>query len=67
MQMNVIWRNVALMVAFVAMGLIMFTENVRTVQILGLLSCGAVFGASLATIIAAFRGRQKQAKTPDSQ
>ena len=67
MQMNVIWRSVVLMVKFVAVGLIMFTENVRTVQILGLLSCGAVFGVSLARIIAAFRGRQKQAKTPDAQ
>jgi hypothetical protein len=59
MQMNVIWRNVALMVAFGAMGLIMFTENVRTVQILGLFACGAVFGAGLTSIVAAIRGKQK--------
>jgi hypothetical protein len=61
MQMNVIWRNVALMVAFGAMGLTMFTENVRTVQILGLFACGGVFGAGLTSIVTAIRGREKQA------
>jgi hypothetical protein len=61
MQKNVIWRNVALMVAFGAMAWLMFTDNVRTVQILGLFSCGAVFGAGLTSIVAAIRGRQKQA------
>jgi hypothetical protein len=61
MKMNVIWRNVALIVAFGAMGLILFTENVRTVQIPGLFACGAVFGAGLTSIVTAIRGRQKQA------
>ena len=61
MQMKLIWRNVGLMVVFGVIGLTMFTENVRTVQILGLFACGAVFGTSLAGIIAAFRGKQKQA------
>jgi hypothetical protein len=61
MKMNVIWRNVALIVAFGAMGLILFTENVRTVQTLGLFACGAVFGAGLTSMVTAIRGRQKQA------
>ena len=61
MQTTLILRNIALMVAFGAMGLLLFTENVRTVQILGLFACGAVFGAGLTSIIAAIRGRQKQA------
>jgi hypothetical protein len=61
MQTKLILRNVVLMVAFGAMGLIMFTKNVRTVQILGLFACGAVFGAGLTSIITAIRGRQKQA------
>jgi hypothetical protein len=61
MQTKLILRNVVLMAAFGAMGLIMFTENVRTVQILGLFACGAVFGAGLTSIITAIRGRQKQA------
>ena len=61
MQMPEIWRNVALMVAFGALAWLMFTDNVRTVQILGLFACGAVFGAGLTRIIAAIRGRQTQA------
>jgi hypothetical protein len=61
MRNSVIWRSVALMATFIGVGLTLFTENVRTVQILGLFACGAVFGASLAAIIAAVRGRQKQA------
>ena len=60
MHKNAIWRNLALMVVFTATGLTMFTENVRTVQILGLFASGIVFGVSLAGIIAAYRGRQKQ-------
>ena len=60
MHKNAIWRNLALMVVFTATGLTMFTENVRTVQILGLFASGTVFGVSLAGIIAAYRGRQKQ-------
>ena len=60
MHKNAIWRNLALMVVFTATGLTMFTENVRTVQILGLFASGIVFGVSMAGIIAAYRGRQKQ-------
>jgi hypothetical protein len=51
----IIVRNIALMVVFGAIGLTTFTENVRTVQIIGLLSCGAVFGAALGAIIFAFK------------
>jgi hypothetical protein len=55
-----ILRNVSLMVVFAAVPIVLFTENVRTVQILGLFTCGAVFGVSLAGLIAAIRGRQKE-------
>ena len=61
MQTKSIWRNVALMIVFGAIGLTMFTENVRTVQILGLFACGAVVGASLAGLVVAFRGKQTKA------
>ncbi len=61
MKMKMIWRNVALMIMFVAIGLTLFTENVRTVQIIGLFVCGVGVGASLAQIIAAIKGRYKQA------
>ncbi len=55
---HIIVRNIALMVVFGAIGLTTFTENVRTVQIVGLLSCGAVFGAALGAIIFAFKSKQ---------
>jgi hypothetical protein len=48
------------MVVFTATGLTMFTENVRTVQVVGLFASGMVFGVSMAGIIAAYRGRQKE-------
>ena len=59
MNKRPIIRNVALIIVFCAVGFILFTENVRTVQILGLFTCGAVFGASLTNIIAVFRAKQK--------
>jgi hypothetical protein len=58
---SIIIRNIALIVVFSSMGLIMFTENVRPVQIAGLFACGAVFGASLTAIISAFRSKQTKA------
>ncbi len=60
MLTKVIWSNVAIMVVFTVTGLTMFTENVRTVQVLGLFASGAVFGASMTRIITAYRGREKQ-------
>lgn len=57
MKPILIW-NIALMVLFGAVGLTTFTENVRTVQIVGLLGCGAVFGAAFTSIIFAFKSRQ---------
>jgi hypothetical protein len=48
------------MIVFTAIGLTMFTENVRNVQILGLFATGVVFGVSLARIVAAFRARRKE-------
>lgn len=59
MKMKLIVTNVAIMVVFGVIGLTLFTESVRTVQILGLFACGAVVGASLATIIAALKAKQK--------
>ena len=61
MNMKLIIRNIALMVVFGAVGLTMFTENVRTVQIIGLFASGVVFGVSLASIISAFRSKQTKA------
>ena len=59
MRKKSIIRSVALAIVFCAVGLILFTENVRTVQIIGLFACGAVIGASLTNIIDAIRQKQK--------
>jgi len=59
MKNKSILRSVALIIVFCAVGFILFTENVRTVQIIGLFACGAVVGASLENIIAAFKTKQK--------
>ena len=59
MNTRVVWSSVAMMIVFTSVGLTMFTENVRNVQILGLFATGAVFGVSLARIVAAFRARPK--------
>lgn len=53
-------RNVALIIVFSAIAFVLFTENVRTVQILGLFICGAVAGASLTRIIGALRKKQPE-------
>ena len=58
MKKNQIIRNVALIIVFCAVGLVLFTENVRTVQILGLFACGAVAGASLRNIIVALKSKK---------
>ena len=51
--------SIALIIVFGIAGLTQFTENVRTVQVLGLFASGAVIGASLATMIAAVRAKRK--------
>jgi hypothetical protein len=61
MNMKLIGSNILLMVVFCAVGLTMFTENVRTVQILGLFASGLVCGVSLANIISAVRSKQPKA------
>jgi hypothetical protein len=57
----IIVRNIALMVMFSVIGLTMFTENVRTVQIVGLFACGAGFGAALTALISAFKSKKTKA------
>ena len=61
MRSFAMFRNAGLMIVFAALGFTRFSENVRTVQILGLFSSGAVFGIGLFNIILALRARQKQA------
>jgi len=59
MNKNPIIRNVALIIVFCAVGFVLFTENVRTVQVLGLFACGAVAGASLTNIILAIKSKKQ--------
>jgi hypothetical protein len=54
----VIGRNIALMVVFGAVALTMFAENVRTVQIIGLLGCGAVIGVGFSSIVDAIKANR---------
>jgi hypothetical protein len=57
----VVGRNIAMMVVFGVIGLTMFAENVRTVQIVGLLGCGAVIGVAFTSIVAAFKANRPKA------
>ncbi len=50
----------AILFVFAMVGLTQFTENVRTVQIVGLFSSGAAFGVCLAMIFAAFGLRRSR-------
>jgi len=58
---SVLIRNISLMVVFGAIGLTTFTENVRTVQIVGLFATGMIFSASLSAILAGLI-KSKQSK-----
>ena len=51
-------RSIALIIVFCAVGFILFTDNVRTVQILGLFACGAVVGATLTSIKVAIKSKK---------
>jgi hypothetical protein len=51
MDMKIVGRNAALMLVFGGLGLTQFTEDVRTVQVLGLFASGAVVGAAWAKIV----------------
>ncbi len=57
----VVARNIAMMIVFGAVAIIMFAENVRTVQIIGLLGCGAVIGIGFSSIIVAFKSNRTKA------
>ena len=55
MNKKLVLRNIALMLVFIAIGLTEFTENVRTVQVLGLFVCGMGFGSLLTSLLSAFK------------
>jgi hypothetical protein len=51
MNIKLVGRNVGIIVVFGVLGLTQFTENVSTVQILGLFASGVVVGIAWARII----------------
>ena len=61
MNPKLVFRNIALMIMFIAIGLTEFTDNVRTVQILGLFVCGMGFGSSLTSLLSSFKIKQEKA------
>jgi len=61
MKSRGIGSNLAIMIVFIAVGLTMFTEGVRTVQILGLMASGAAAGAGLTRLIEGLRSKAEKA------
>jgi hypothetical protein len=51
--------NIAFIIVFGMIGLTQFTENVRTVQVLGLFASGAVVGAALYGLLATRRAKPR--------
>ncbi len=59
MRTRVIWWNIAMIIVFGAIALTVFVENVRTVQVIGLMVCGAGIGVSVMRVLLLL----KQART----
>jgi hypothetical protein len=60
MRSGRIGANLAIFLVFIAVGLTVFSGGVRTVQLVGLLACGAASGAGLTRLISALRSRSQQ-------
>ncbi|HLB00274.1 MAG TPA: hypothetical protein VJO14_02715 [Bacteroidota bacterium] len=58
MKPRSVFRDIAIMIIFPATGLLTFTENVRTLQVLGLLASGAVFGVYLSRALMSLKSRK---------
>ena len=57
--MKRIGSGIAIMIIFGLIGLTQFSENVRTVQVLGLFASGMAVGVALAGFLLALRSKQK--------
>jgi len=57
--MKRVGAHIAIIVVFGLLGLTQFSDNVRTVQVLGLFASGAAVGASLTRIISALKARKE--------
>jgi hypothetical protein len=60
MKMKLVGINIALIVIFGVLGLTQFSENVRTVQVLGLFASGVVVGSALSRISAALTAKKNK-------
>jgi hypothetical protein len=58
MKSRSVAQNLGLMAVFLGVGMLTFTENVRTVQVLGLFASGVASGVFLARAIIAAKIRQ---------
>jgi hypothetical protein len=61
MNSRSIARNLALMAVSLGAGILTFSENVRTVQVLGLVATGVAAGACLARAILAMKAGRAEA------
>jgi predicted metal-binding protein len=59
MDKKALFRNLAVIIIFLIVGLTEFTKNVRIVQVLGLFTCGAVVGSSFVMIVKSFKPKTK--------
>jgi hypothetical protein len=62
MDMKLVVRNAAIMVVFGVLGLTQFSENVRTVQILGLFASGVAVGAAWSKVVTALTTKRNIGK-----
>jgi hypothetical protein len=60
MRQRRIGAYIATLFIFGLFGLTQYTENVRTVQVLGLFACGMACGVSLVGIVTALRRRREE-------
>lgn len=61
MKFKSVAQNIALTLVFLAVGMLTFSENIRTVQVLGLYASGVASGVFLARAILASRAGRPEA------
>ena len=60
MKMKLVGINIALIAIFGVLGLTQFSENVRTVQVLGLFASGVVVGAAWTRIVVTLTAKRNK-------
>ncbi len=62
MKKRSVWMNVGFLIVIAGVGVTVFAENVRNVQIVGLFASGTAFGVSLSMIFAALGMKRRNAE-----